>query len=521
AGIMSIVRFILFMFFRVLITGIVLSAAVITSASAQKVPADPVLDNPASQNSGDQPENKSSKNMNVDMQLTYGQYNNMFSTISLSHEQEKFVYLLNSQFKRSNDYGYGKTIYSNTSYYENNIGFTGNLNAGDGWKTIFDGSVDNESHGMYENPVYTREEKEKYSLSAVNIIRQSSSFEWNTSANVAGYTHRLAARDSDNDEKSSLLKLKGSLGGEIIWSASNRLRFNVDGTWYRYNVADVDNDDFVKGEMIDDFRLLSFLRMSIGLNGAWAKNGGALIMGRLSRPGDSSRKIPVPVNPTGSLSLFGNDIVSVTFQYRHEMEPFRAENFYFEQKYVYPEYDLSPTRSHVGEGRIDIKGGDYVWFKGGCVVKKSDDFYDYVADEAMVLRAHKLDTTMLIAKGDGSVTVPGSGVQVVMGYEYSHYYTSEHITYRPAHSVTSALKYNGSVLNIEWSNRYQSRVYTDPEKNGRLKSSVIGFLGAQVQMLTGFYSYLRVENLYNNKYYLRDGYPEAGLTVLGGLRILL
>jgi hypothetical protein len=374
---------------------------------------------------------------------------------------------------------------------------------------------------MFENPVYTREEKEKYSLSAVNIIRQSSSFEWSTAMNVAGYTHRLAARDSDNDEKSSLVKLKGSLGGEVIWSASNRLRINADGTWYRYSVENVNNDEFVKGELVDDFRLLSFLRMSIGVSGAWARNGGALLMGHASRPGDSSRKIPIPVNPVGSLSLFGNDILSVTFLYRHEMEPFRAENFYFEQKYVYPEYDLSPTRSHIGEGKFDIKTGNYVWLKGGCTVKKSDNFYDYVANKAMVLRAHKLDATVLTAKGDGSVSVPKSGVQMNLGYEYSHFYTTEHVTYRPSHSVSGAVKYNGSVLNIEWSNRYQSKVYTDPYGKGTLKSSVIGFLGAQIQMQTGFYSYLRIENLYNNKYYLREGYPEAGTIFLAGLRILL
>ena len=81
-GIMNIVRFARFMFFRALTMGFVLSVIVITSVSAQKVPGDPVLDNSSSQNPGDKSDGKSSKNMNVDMQLTYGQYNNMFSACS-------------------------------------------------------------------------------------------------------------------------------------------------------------------------------------------------------------------------------------------------------------------------------------------------------------------------------------------------------------------------------------------------------------------------------------------------------
>ncbi|HEY1406218.1 MAG TPA: hypothetical protein VF857_06375, partial [Spirochaetota bacterium] len=398
------------MTFRFIILTFALILSSLSGLHAQYDSSSPAPDKSTASDDSDAKESKGSKNVNVDMRLAYGQYNNMFSTISLSHEQNDFVYLLNSQFTRSNDYGYNRKIFSNTSYYENKIGFTGNLNAGDGWKTIFDGAVDNASYGMYTNPVYTREEKDKYSLSAMNIVRRSSSFEWNSAFNVAGYTHRLAARESENDEKSGLLKLKGDLGGEIIWSASNRLKASLTGTWNRYAVAKVDSDQFAKGELFDDFKLFTFLRMNIGVSGAWTNDGGMLVMGHVSRPGDSSGRIPIPVNPMGGLIFTGSDFFSVSVQYRHELEPFRAENFYFEQKFVYPEYNLLPTRSHIVDGKADLKVGDVVSLKGGCTVKNSREYYDYVADSAGVLRAHELDTTMLTAKGDGSLTVPKSGI---------------------------------------------------------------------------------------------------------------
>ncbi|RPI97397.1 MAG: hypothetical protein EHM32_01595 [Spirochaetales bacterium] len=62
-------------------------------------------DNPAAVIPVDEPKNDRSRNVNIDMQVVYGQYNNMLSTINLSHEQENSVYLLSSYFKRSNDFG--------------------------------------------------------------------------------------------------------------------------------------------------------------------------------------------------------------------------------------------------------------------------------------------------------------------------------------------------------------------------------------------------------------------------------
>jgi hypothetical protein len=456
-----------------------------------------------------------SKNMNIDMQLTYGQYNNMLSTISLSQETDNFVYLLNSNFKRSNDYGYNNTTYFNSSYYENKIGFSGNLNVSDGWKTLFEGTVDNDSHGMFDNSVYTREEKEKYSLSTKSTVHQTSSMEWYTLINYAGYNHRLVAIDNANNENSNLNKLTGGFGGEYIMSAANRIKWDGTVVWYDYSQKATRNDLYASGEILDDFKLTTAFGMSLGVNFAENRDDTGFSM----FPKVSGHTIPVAI--LGGLSFAGTSNFAASVQYRYDLEPFKPENLYFDQKYVYPQYSLAPSRTHTVEGKMDIKGGDYLTLKGNVTFRHSDHFYNYVSDSSNVLGAHGIRATSVVSNVDGKLKIAESGFEFDMSYEYSYFRAPEKITYTPSHVVNETFLYNGNKLKLEWGNKFVSKAYTRPDSDKTIRSAVIGLFGVQYQLVNGLFSYLRVENLYNSRYYLREGYPEPGVTVLGGLRILL
>lgn len=482
------------------------------AAYAQEIPTDPAQ--PPADDSQKQ-DKTPTRNINIDMQLAYGQYNNIYSTINLSQETDKFVYLLNSNFKRSNDFGYKTETYANTSYQENKIGFTGNLSMTDGWKTLFEGSVDGGSYGMFENPTYIREEKERYSLLAKNTIR-SSSVEWFTTVNYSGYTHRLSGRNSDDNEKSTLNKLSGELGGEYIMSSANRIRWDMTSSWYRYNEEASPDDVSVRANMYDDFKITSALGVSVGVNTAWDKDGGSLGF-NVNR--DSSKKIPVA--PTGGIFFSGDNSFSASVFYRYDLEPFRPENLFFEQKYVLPEYTFNPSRSHIVEGKADVKAGDYLTIKFSSVYKNSDCFYNYSANANNVLIAHEIKASSLSFKGDISLKVLNSGLVLESGYENFKPWADEKVTYRPLYIVNGTVKYNGDVWKLEWSNKFISKTFVDPESSKTLSHAVIGVLGAQYQMVRGLYSYLRVENLYNNRYSLREGYPEPGIVFLGGVRILM
>ncbi|MGL4370536.1 MAG: hypothetical protein ACRCUT_12815 [Spirochaetota bacterium] len=463
------------------------------------------------------------RNVNVDMQLTYGQYNNMFSAISLSHEQDDFVYLLTSNFKRSNDYGYNGSTFQNTSFYENKIGFTGNYTVTDSWKSMFEAAVDNDSHGMYANTRYSREEKGKFSLSVKNTVRASSSFEWYAALNYSGYSHRLSGRVNEATEKGSLNKCRGEIGGEKIWSGSNRIRGSVLASFYDYSDPEIRRDVYVKGEIIDDFKLTTRTGVSLGMEQCWNRDSGVLAIGHLPDSGSlgQSSGAPLPLNPYVSLSYTGSKYLTASVMYKYDMENFRPENFYLEQKYVLPRYDLPPAEYHLGEGKVGVKVNDILTLKSSADVRQSDVFYNYSPVEGDVLSVEVLPVFSAGAKAECLVFIPKSGFQFSSGYEYIWYYADDHVTYRPSHLLSESLKYTAKQWNFEWTNKFASSVYISPDVDEKLPRSVIGFFGIQLQLVNGLYSYFRIENLYNTRYYIRDGYPESGVTVLCGLRILI
>jgi len=468
-----------------------------------------------------------SRNVNVDMQLAYGQYNNMLSVISLSHEQDDFAYLLTSNFKRSNDYGYNGSTFFNTSYYENKIGFTGNLNVTDAWKTLFEVAVDDDSHGMYDNEMYTREEKEKYSLSVKNIIRSSSTLEWYSLLDFTGYDHRLDGRTDSDNETSSLDKFKGEFGWEYVWSGSNRIKGSIQGAYYDYSAEkdwltgqSIKNDAYVRGEILDDFHFGSDAGISAGIVSCWNRDSGMLA---LAEPFGT----PVPLNPFLCVTYTGSKYVVMSASYKYDMENFSPENLFFAQNYVRPQYNLPSSRYHAGEAKVDINAADLFSLKNSVLLKKTDNFYNYApAPTGNVLMVDCMNAVSLDAKTDATLSILGSGFQLSSGYEYQWFHSSQVVTYHPSHSVNIGLKYSTQKWNVEWSNKFSSSVYTgtvDSETGEQktLPSTIIGVISFQMQLVSGLFAYLRVENLYNNKYYLTEGYPESGITIMAGLRILI
>ncbi len=80
----------------------------------------------------------------------------------------------------------------------------------------------NDSYGMAENPVYSREEKDNVILDWKNIVKHSPSFEMYYGIGGAQYYHRLIGTTTQG-ETSRVYQGHGQIGGEYIWSASNRL----------------------------------------------------------------------------------------------------------------------------------------------------------------------------------------------------------------------------------------------------------------------------------------------------------
>ncbi|HDP80438.1 MAG TPA: hypothetical protein ENN21_06300 [Spirochaetes bacterium] len=447
-------------------------------------------------------EREKAKNINIDMQIVYGQYSNMLSTINLSQEHRDFVYLLSSYFKRSDDFGYNDRLYSNSSFYENKLGFTGNAQVADGWKAIFDAEVNYDSRGMFENALYSREEKDESNLSIKNIYKVSNSFETYLTLGGARFTHRHRPAALGDEERKRLNLGRADAGGEYIWSASNRLRMNAQFGYYEYRDNGPD-DHYVSTEIIDDFNLTRNLGISFGLNC------------------DVNRDDDPLVFPLLAVTVKGFEHAVISMLYRYDIVPFKPEEFYLEQKYILPDFDLPPARVHHGDLKVDVRANSVVNVKLNLMVEHNDNFYNYRTAPGNLLYVDPVPAMVYMVKLDSNFILLEKVLELSLGYEYAWYDAEVNITYRPEQLVNTMVKYTGSRWRFEWSNRILGKVYTDPDTDDMLDGSVLGYFGMQRRMMDNFFAYLRVENIYNNKYNLREGYPEPGVTFLGGLRILI
>lgn len=446
------------------------------------------------------------KNINLDIQGLYGiQYNQMFAGFSLSQEKDAFVYLVSSKFNRSGDFGYNDEIFDNSGFNENTVGLTVNYNWTD-VKWIFEAEADNESRGMFNNDVYSREEKGNNKISSKTIFKLSPSTELFFSAGGAWYKHSLIAVDAADFTKSRVLQGNAEIGGEYVWSASNRMRLNADLLYYDYVPEEFDNDRHFKGEIIDDFSFSRNVGISFGF-------------GYVNNKDEKDVKFPIPIN--ASLSLKGYKYFSAVVMYKYDLVPFQPEDFYLKQKYINPNYNLPPGLVHAGEIRTDLKVNNILNIKGNFKIEKNNNYYNYFPALGNVLRAETLEIVSYNPGIEAIFTFYNKIWGMALTYNYIYFDAPKKITYIPEHEASSAIRYNGKNWKFEWNNKLRGKVYTDPDTDKTLPESLIGSLGIQRRMLEGSYLYCKVENLYNNRYTLRSGYPEPGLSVLIGLRILI
>lgn len=446
------------------------------------------------------------KNINLDVQALYGpQFNQMLSTLNLSQESERFVYLISSNFNRSGDFSYDGEEYVNSGFYENNIGLTANWNWDD-LKLIIEGEANNDSRGMFDNEVYSKEEKGKNKLSAKTIFKSNPSTEWSILVGGAWYKHSLVALDSNDHVKSRLVQGNVKLGWELVWSASNRLRINADYLYYDYKPDEIKSDSNLRAELFNDFSITRNLGFSVG--GGYVRN-----------EDDQEIDFPVPLNASISLKGFKN--FTAIFSYKYDIVPFQPEEFYLEQKYIFPNYILPPGRVHNGEARVNFKVNSILNISGEAQVEKNDYFYNYYPTAGDVLSANAIEAVTYSSKLETNISIYKKILEISLGGEYHYFDAEENITYRPEFTVLNAFKYNGKKWKFEWANQIRGKVYSDPYDDKRIPEAVIGSLGMQRIVLEGSYFYAKIENLYNNRYTLRKDYPEPGISLLGGLRILI
>ncbi|MCP4136177.1 MAG: hypothetical protein GY754_34720 [bacterium] len=469
-------------------------------------------------------EKQQAKNVNIDARMLYGEYNNILTMLSIIQNLESFTYQLNSELKRSNDFGY-----ENSSFYESEIGFTAKADLSETWKFIPTFQVNNESHGMFNNSVYSREEKDKIIVELKNEYKPDHpgiQRRWNFDLGGAQYVHRLvSAQNVDNSVESDFYKIDVEAGFEDVGSASNKWGIQCNYTEYFYSTQNTDesasNDRHVSSRLMLNFRLTEYLKIGVKAGADW----------------DKDRNNFKGFLPAGKINITSSLAKSLSFELfcGYSLVSFKPEDFYFEQKFIMPTYTLPPgTVLHSGlKGKYSssFKKGDKdsvylkrIRFKGSGSVKKNNNFYNfYPIASGTVLSAQTIETYLVNAKADVAVDVRiyESKLKLGVNYQFLYFWADKNITYRPEHTVGGQIKYSGDGWELEWENTLLSEVYINPEASTELEKVVIGSVALQLQTFETFYVYLKFNNLYNTRYNYRDGYPEPGRTFLGGLRIII
>ena len=456
---------------------------------------------------------KSGKNLNIDAKMLYGRYNTIFWSGSIVQNFDKFTYQLNSNFKRSNDFGY-----KNSRYYVNEIGFTADAEVTDKWKLTPEVSVNNESYGMFRNPFYNREEKDRIILNFKNEYKPMPT-RWDITVGGVYFIHRFDsslypdANAVRSYHSSDLYKADAELGWEYVWSAANKLRFDSKFSQYYYS-TNSDNDTVTANELIWNFNLSEYFKFGLGPLYTYNRDRGNFVSGKIDIV-------------TANLKY-----VVIGASYRYDLFPFAPEDFYFAQKYVHPYYSLSAGKGHHADFKFGV---DYTSAgKNNFYVKKikfrlsgsymtNDRYHSYFSLPELVLAPYRMKLQQCKAKAEGGIGFMIYSVYLELGgrYEYAYFYASSHVTYQPGHAAAAYLNCSVWRFELQYDTLFRGAMYASPFFNVIIHKAFIGSGTLQFKVFDSFYLYGRIENVYNIKYNTVYGYPEPGLTVSGGLRIIL
>ncbi|MFC1670975.1 hypothetical protein ACFL20_11330 [Spirochaetota bacterium] len=456
---------------------------------------------------------KRSRNINIDAKMMYGQYNNLLASFSVTQSLENFTYQLSSNLVRSDDFGY-----ENSSFYENDIGFSSKTDITESWKLFPEIEIKNESHGMFDNAQYSREYRDRVFVNLKNEYRPTPS---RLRFNLGGIydVHRLKSAQSVDVNSSSFNKINESIEYEYILSASNKVEVKQDFSYYNYSHADNDEFDIdINSELIFSFKLFEYIKVEPGIIFKWNHDNesleGCFPSGRIN------------------VSSIGLKYLSLELSYVYNLVPFKPEDLNLNNKFIMPNYSLPPGKVHHVDFKSDFdlsfdsKRKIYVKnlkFKVSSFFEKNDHFYNYLTTAEDMLSSQSLSAMIWNGRGDAEIdfSIFNNDLIININYEYYHFISNNKITFRPEHVFGGNIKYRCSAWELELDNKFIDKVYTDPMGNSKENMKVIGSVLFQLRMVESFYLYTKVNNLYNYKYSHRPGYPESGITFHGGLRVII
>lgn len=456
--------------------------------------------------------------INFDGRMLAGINGDSFYSLLLTHGLPNFAYQLNSNVAYTNDFEDNK----NSSFIINETGFNGEVTLSDYWKLIPEFEISNSSYGMFDNQFYSREDKDLIKFRMKSEFKPTPA-RWDFDFSFARFDHNLESRESAlnaTEVDDTFYSEKAVIGLEYVWSASNKAGFKVETLQNRYPKSYKD-DRFASCEFFGSFKITEYSMLTLAPVVSWHSDETDYFYFK------------------GSISSINLKSVSLELLHEYKLVPYKPDEEIYTKKYIAIPYDLpSATVNHS-----ELRGEIFLRYEAGTeeilalrnfrlrlsgIFEKSDNFYNYYALPENIITLEPIEASFAKARSElySTLYIAGNPFSVDFKYDYYKYFTDDkykdvRITYRPANAFSLALGYSGEILEINWENTYQDDVYVDPYSDQKLSSFIVGNLDLNIKLHKSFYLYGRVNNIYNDKYYLREGYPEPGMQFFGGLRIII
>lgn len=462
-------------------------------------------------------EQPKSSSINFDGRMLAGLNGDSIFSVSMTQGLRNFAYQLNSSMVYANDF----SDYDNTNFSANETGFTGELNIFEDWKIIPEFEIGNSSYGMgvTENQDYTREKKDKIRVRLKNEYKPAPA-RWDFDINFGRFEHRLTDAQTLAEEKKTFYSTNAIFALEYIWSAANKVGMKHQVSYYEYNEKKYSSDINTCSEFYGSFKITEFAMISIAPVISWDRDGTNILYFK------------------GNVSTIGLKYFSFELLYNYILEPYRPDDYLYSQKYIELNFDLPPsTINHVelsGEFEFRLSGESNSPFsirsfsiKSRGIFENNNNLYNYTSSSKGLLFVDPVSASFFNSKTEivTKVSLYDQILGLQFGYDYFKYYTGSNsdinITYRPANILSFSISFESSRVEIVWKNSFKDDVYTDPIIDKKMKGMIEGEMNFNFRVYDTFFLYSRINNLYDAKYTLREGYPEPGRSFFFGLRVMI
>ena len=145
--------------------------------------------------------------------------------------------------------------------------------------------MSNESHGMFRNPFYNREEKDRIALNIKNTTSRGPSGGTLTSAGYissTGSTRRCSRTCTPYRpyHSSDFYKAGAEIGWQYIMSAANKVSFNSKFAHY-FIRAPLITTLYTANELIWNFNVCEYFKFGLGPLYAYNRDGGHFVSGKI------------------------------------------------------------------------------------------------------------------------------------------------------------------------------------------------------------------------------------------------